>query len=577
MDHQSVVVDGMCIDWDIPIPMQDGIVLRADVFRPVEDGRYGVILSYGPYAKGMPFQDGYRDRWDRMVKAYPEVAEGTSNKYQNFELVDPEKWVPDGYVCLRIDSRGAGRSPGILEVWSPREAEDMAECIEWAAKQNWSNGKIGINGISYFAMNQWYVASRQPPSLAAICVWEGAADYYRDLSRHGGILSGFLDVWFEKQIIPIQHGVGDRGTRNPLTGETISGPETLSDAELAANRVTPGVEALQRPLDGEYYRARSPDYARITVPLLSAGNWGGTGLHPRGNFEGFTESASAEKWLEVHGNTHFSPFYINRGVELQKRFFGHFLLGKDTGWERQPKVQLQIRHPGEVFVTRAEREWPLARTQWTKYYLDAAEMMLSLEKPDAGSEVSFDALGDGVTFLLLPQEAPIEITGPVALKLFVASSTVDADLIVALRVFDPEGAEVTFIGASDPRVPVSLGWLRVSNRKLDPRQSKPYRPYHAHDEIQLLEPGEIYEVEVEIWPTCIVVPVDYRIGLTVRGKDYENDGSGPPVPNAMWPMKGIGPFTHHNPIDRPAEIFGGRTTLSVAPGREAYLLLPVIP
>ena len=113
---KSEIRDGMHIDWDAPIAVDDGVVLRADVFRPVGDGHYPVILSYGPYAKGLAFQDGYKGNWARLIKAAPEVLVGSSNTYQNWELVDPERWVPDGYACLRIDSRGAGRSPGRLDV-----------------------------------------------------------------------------------------------------------------------------------------------------------------------------------------------------------------------------------------------------------------------------------------------------------------------------------------------------------------------------------------------------------------------------------------------------------------------------
>lgn len=145
----SEIRDGMRIDWDAPIGMDDGVVLRADVFRPVVEGKYPVILSYGPYAKGLAFQEGYKGNWTRLTKAAPDVLTASSNKYQNWELVDPEKWVPDGYVCVRVDSRGAGRSPGFLDVWSPRETQDLHHCIEWAGTQPWSNGKVGINGISY--------------------------------------------------------------------------------------------------------------------------------------------------------------------------------------------------------------------------------------------------------------------------------------------------------------------------------------------------------------------------------------------------------------------------------------------
>jgi putative CocE/NonD family hydrolase len=177
--HQlkSEIRDGMRIDWDAPIVMDDGIVLRADVFRPLAEGRYPVILSYGPYAKGLAFQEGYKSAWVRMTTAYPETAQGSSNKYQNWELVDPEKWVPDGYAIVRVDSRGAGRSPGHLEVWSPREAKDLHDCVEWSGTQPWSNGKVGINGISYYAMNQWHVAPLRPPHLAALCIWESSATF----------------------------------------------------------------------------------------------------------------------------------------------------------------------------------------------------------------------------------------------------------------------------------------------------------------------------------------------------------------------------------------------------------------
>src|SRR5580658_8223236 len=143
----------MRIDWDALIATDDGVVLRADIFRPVEDGQYPVILSYGPYAKGLSFQEGYKGNWARLTKAVPDVLAGSSNKYQNWELVDPEKWVPNGYACVRVDSRGAGRSPGMLEPFAPRETRDLYECIEWAAEQPWSTGRVGLAGISYYAMN----------------------------------------------------------------------------------------------------------------------------------------------------------------------------------------------------------------------------------------------------------------------------------------------------------------------------------------------------------------------------------------------------------------------------------------
>jgi predicted acyl esterase len=574
----SDIRDGMRIDWDVPIPMDDGVVLRADLFRPVAEGRYPVVLSYGPYAKGLAFQEGYLSAWTRMTESYPETAQGSTNKYQSWELVDPEKWVPDGYACLRVDSRGAGRSPGTLDVWSPREADDLYQCVEWAGTQPWSNGKVGIDGISYYAMNQWTVAALQPPHLAALCIWEGSSDYYRELCRHGGMLSDFFFSWYPRQVASVQHGVGERGAKSSVTGELVAGPETLPEAELKKNLADCPGEALSRRLIDDYYRSRTADFAKITAPLLSAANWGGQGLHPRGNFEGFLRAGSSQKWLEVHGDTHFSHFYTNYGLGLQKRFFGHFLKGEDTGWDKQPKVQLNIRHPGEKFAVRHENEWPLARTQWTKFYLDPGTRALTHDAPGGQPRpLSYDPMGEGVTFLTAPLTHAMEITGPVAAKLTVSSASTDADLFLALRVFDPQDKEVVFIGTNDPRTPVGLGWLRASHRKTDPAQSLPYRPWHTHDEEWPLTPGEPVDVDVEIWPTCIVVPPGYRIGLTVRGKDYEYDGTDAALPHAPYPMKGVGPFTHTHPQDRPPDIFGAAVTLHFSAGNAPYLLLPVIP
>ena len=164
-------------------------------------------------------------------------------------------------------------------------------------------------------------------------------------------------------------------------------------------------------------------------------------------------------------------FYAKYGQDLQRQFFDRFLKGIDNGWEKRPKVLLQIRHPGEKFVARAENEWPLARTQWTKFYLHS-DRELDSKPPEDTATLTYATSSDGVTFSTEPLTEEMEITGPVAAKLFVSSDTTDADLFLVLRVFDPHGKEVTFIGSNDPRVPVGLGWLRASHRKLDPKETQ---------------------------------------------------------------------------------------------------------
>jgi predicted acyl esterase len=566
----------MHCEFDVAIPMDDGVVLRADVFRPPGPGPWPVLLTYGPYAKGLAFQEGYPSAWQRMVAEHPDVASGSSNRYQNWEVVDPEKWVPEGYACVRVDSRGAGRSPGFIDPFSPRETRDFHDCIEWAGVQPWSNGKVGLNGVSYFGINQWHVASLQPPHLAAMCIWEGAADWYRDMTHHGGILSTFWANWYDMQVKTVQYGLGERGARSRVTGELVCGDETLSDAQLAANRCNFGDEILAHPLDDDWHRARSPRWDKVTVPFLSAANWGGQGLHPRGNFEGFLCAASKQKWLEAHGLEHWTHFYTDYGRRLQLRFFDHFLKGIDNGQDDTPPVLLQVRHV-DRFVERTEQAWPIPRTRWTKLHLDPSAGTLEARPPSVAASHAFDAMGDGITFLAPPCARETEVTGPLALRIVVSSTTTDADLFAVFRVFTPDLREVVFMGAIDPHTPVAQGWLRASHRALDPALSTEWRPYHRHDRPEPLVPGTPVVLDIELWPTSIVVPAGHRLALTVRGRDYEWQASpGARLSNFKNELKGCGPFLHDDPRDRPRSVFAGRTTLHAGPGHESWLLLPVI-
>jgi predicted acyl esterase len=565
----------MQIDWDVPVTMDDGLQLRADVFRPEDGGRYPVIMSHGPYGKWLAFQDGFARQWAQLAAEHPDALEGSSNRYQAWETADPEKWVPDGYVVIRVDSRGAGRSPGFLDIFSARETRDYYECIEWAARQPWSSGKVGLLGVSYYAINQWQVAALNPPHLTAICPWEGGSDFYRDFTRHGGILNIFVRQWYPPQVAGVQHGVGERGPRHRLTGGLCAGPETLDEQQLRASRADTPAEVQQRQLLDEYYAERSPDLSLITVPVLSAANWAHH-LHTRGNFEGYLRASSRHKWLEAHGLQHWVEFYTDYGVALQKRFFGHFLKGEDTGWTDQPAVQLKVRQVDGSFTQRAADQWPLAETRWTRLYLDVAGGRLASDAAGDAGSASFDALGEGLEFWTGPLADAVELTGPAAARLVVSSSSTDADVFLTLRVQDPAGCDVCFPSGQDPRGCVGYGWLRASHRATDPARSYPWRPWHSHDRQQPLTPGEPAELDVEIWPTSVLIPAGYRFGVSVQSRDFCWPGEGP-WPTAFGvPMRGHGVFWHDDQADRPQEIFGGCTTLWSGGERPSYLLLPVI-
>jgi uncharacterized protein len=574
---KSEIRDNMRVEIDVPLVADDGVVLRADVFRPIEDGEYPTIASQGAYGKNLQFQEPpYTKLWEDMCERYPDVPEGSTNRYQAWEVCDPEKWVPHGYAVLRIDSRGAGRSDGFMNCFTTREAHDYRDWIEWCGEQPWSNGKVGLLGISYFAVNQWRVAELQPEHLAAICPWEGANDWYRDTNRHGGIHSTFLGKWFPVQATYVQYGLGSRGARNQDLEVNVSGDVDLSDEELAANRGDIESEVLEHRFDDQYYRDRSADLSKVEVPLLSAGNWGGQGLHNRGNVRGYMHSASEEKYLEIHGHEHWTLFYTDWGVDLQRRFFDWYLKGAGDWKTEQAPVTLQVRYAGERFVERAEREFPLARTAWTKLHLEAERSSLTWDAPEEERSASYRAFGAGLTFLTPPFEEEMEITGPLSCRLWMSNSTTDTDVFLALRLLDPDGNEVTWHGANEPKAPLSLGWLRASHRELDPEMSTPWMPYHPHQREQPLTPGEAYPLEIEIWTTSIVIEPAYQLALTVLGRDWDHGQGGVPS-HLNIEMHGSGLWNHDDPRERPADPYDSEVTILTGGEHQSYLLLPVIP
>src|SRR5208282_4106004 len=371
-------------------------------------------------------------------------------------------------------------------------------------------------GISYFAINQWFVANLKPPSLKAIIPWEGFADLYRDALYHGGILSLFMTDWYTAHML---HHVLGCASRHLPDGWQVN---TL-------------YFWLHNNLDSGAFRGAQAQWDKINVPMLSVGNWSGMGLHLRGNTEAFMRAATPHKKLRIHLGSHVHPFYTEDGRRDQIRFFDYWLKGINNGVMSEPPVRLAIRTGGDEFEWRHEREWPLARTRWTKLFLDLSQPppqdaavagRLEENKPAqtasrtyaasslgsmgstsaAASQVMGGGIKPGMRISLdtSPLAADTEITGPLAAVLWVSSSSEDMDLFLTLRNFDPDGDDVMETGQQGAPVPVAKGWLRVSHRELDPELSLPYRPYHRHERRQLLKAGEIVRVEVEIWPTSMV-------------------------------------------------------------------------
>ncbi len=317
----------------------------------------------------------------------------------------------------------------------------------------------------------------------------------------------------------------------------------------------------QHELDGPFYRERSAHWDQVKVPFLSVGNWGNREIHVRGNTEGFMRAASQDKRLRMHTGTHIGPFYRLEARLDQMRYFDYWLKGIDNGLPNDPRVKLAIRTSATEEEWRFEHEWPLARTVWTKFYLDARDGSLRPHAPTAAGAISYSAQGPrtdafrGAQFLSEPFAADTEITGPVALKLWVSSTVDDMDLFAALHVIDPDGNEVLFPNGQNELMAASKGWLRVSQRKLDPALSRPWRPYHAHDEVQKLIPGAPVEVEVEILPISNIVRKGYRVRIDLLPWDDRKTR-----------------YSHDNRVNQ-----RGENSIHTGGGRECYLLLPIVP
>ncbi len=488
LDPRMEKAEGMIIEYDVAVPMRDGKKIYIDVYRPEIEGEYPVLIAWGPYGK-----------FGRVKYSYlgnTGLNDEDFNKYTKFEAADPVYWCRNGYIIINADQRGSWNSEGELTFMSPQEVEDCYDLIEWAGTQSWSNGKVGMHGVSYLAWTQWKVAAAHPPHLAAINPWEGVSDFYRELATHGGI------------------------------PETLFGRMWQGSVCFSTTRVEDFVEMEKRhPLFDDYWASKNADLSQITVPAFVVASWTDHGLHNRGTLEGFKKIASKDKWLIVHGRKKWWHFYQKENVEKQRQFFNRFLKGIDNHVKDWPKITLEIREKYYVGNLRTESQWPLARTKYVKLFLSARDGRLSKSafKKEAQVRYSVNDLNDktkNAKFEFQFNEKT-ELTGYMKLKLYVqADGSDDMDLFVAIEKIDRAGYIVPFpfFGNHDDG-PVALGWLRVSHRELDAEKSTPYQPYHKHQREIKLKAGEIVPVEIEIWPSSTLFDKGEKLRLLVQGSD----------------------------------------------------------
>jgi len=523
-DYISTVRDGLVIERNCTVRLRDGTEILVDLYRPEgADRGVPILLAWGPYGKHALSNHVF---WPRSG-----VEPEWLSPLTPFEGPDPVWWGSHGYGIAVADPRGAWLSGGDFHHNGIQEAEDCADTIEWLGSLPWSNGRVGMTGVSYLAAIQYLVAPLRPGPLAALNPWEGFSDWYREFAYHGGIL------------------------------ETNFLPRASDNIRFSLGRTEDTWENVQaHPLIDDYWRSKELDLEGIVQPAYVVASWSDQGLHLRGTIEAWRRMASPEKWLEVHGQKKWAHYYRPESRRRQLAFFDHFLRERPTSLAAWPKVRIEVRERHGVAEERAEAEWPLARTRHEALHLDAHGGRLSPEAGEA-AELRYDAREGRACFDRTFDQAT-ELTGHASLRLWVeAEGSDDMDLFVALQKLDAEGNEVGFtFYAFYESGPIALGWLRASHRALDAAASTPERPVHLHTHEEPLTPGVPVPVDIEIWPFSVRFAPGETLRLVIAGKDiYE-------------PEEGVQlPFPLHRQTRN-----AGTHVLHTGAERDSFLLLPFV-
>jgi uncharacterized protein len=487
----KVATPNMRIIRDLHVPMRDGSYLSANLYLPTGPGPFPVLLCLHPARKDKLCKNGYVHIQFRFARQPGQISISDET---SFEAPDPDFWVPNGYAFLNIDKRGFGISPPGDKpqmYWGDGEIQDIYDAIEWAGVQDWSNGNVGMLGVSYLAMNQYRTAALHPPHLKAICPWEGVSDLYREFFFYGGVPEeGFVKFLFGR-LRTFGHGPDI---------ESIRAAHTLRD---------------------DYWKSLAVPYEKITVPILNCINFGTHMLHARGSARIHGRTSSEHKWLYTHRTGEWTAFYSPDANALMLKFFDYFLKGIDNGMLQHPKVRLEVREFAQhVTEVRDEDQWPLGNISWTPLYLDTRRHRLTTDPVVGPSVASFD-LAKGSTAFSYVFDRDTEIVGPMQLTVHVELERCDdAYLFAGLQKYH-HGKEVSFEGTYGfENDIVSKGALRVALRSVNKDLSLPYWPEYDFDTPKPVGPGEIVQLVFQLEAAATYYRRGDELRLTIQGRNF---------------------------------------------------------
>jgi predicted acyl esterase len=522
--HELRQVHDLEVERNVAIPLRDGVRIFADVYRPVARRTdLPLLLSWSPYGKhGLS---------NKVFWPHSGVDPSWLSALTPFEGPDPVFWGARGYAVAIVDPRGAWQSEGDFHHHGRQEAEDCYDAIQWLAQQPWSNGRIGMTGVSYLAVVQYLAASLRPPALAAINPWEGFSDFYREFAHHGGIPeTGFL-------------------------------PRAAQSTQYSLHRYEDTLANVRaHPLIDDFWHSKEIDLEAIITPAYVVASWSDQGLHLRGTLEAWRRMRARDKWLEIHGQKKWAHYYRPESRERRVAFFGHYLQQQRTALPAWPRVRLEVRERAGVAIERTAAEWPLARTEYRQLWLDAARGALAPARPQQPARVAYDAAEGRASFDVRFAE-DTELTGYMKLRLWMeAEGADDMDVFVAVQKLAVDGTQVgfTFYAFHDDG-PVALGWLRASHRALDAERSTAWQPVHLHRGEDPLPRGRPVALDIEIWPSATLFRAGETLRVVVQGSDIYTD-SPPQLP-----------FARHTELRN-----AGRHVIHTGGEHDSHLLVPHI-
>lgn len=506
--------------YDVEIPMSEGYALTANIFRSRKRHAAGekdpVVMCAHPYDNhlipalnktplgGPPHQY----RFVRQGGKTPKFSTQTS-----WESPDPNFWVPAGYTLINLNLPGFANSGGPASIFSQHQGRCYREAIAWAGDQEWSNGAVGLSGVSYLAISQYYAAATPdgetaPQALKCIIPWEGFSNIYHDVMCRGGVPEvGFMNFWWHTEV---------KGPMNNSLEEYLATEGTLPMAALGAH-----------PFYDDYWQAKIPALENIRVPMLVCASFSDHELHTYGSLRAFEKAKSDQKWLYTHRSGKWTEFYKPEVSALQKEFMDHFLKGADTQFGDCPPVRIEVRSArDEVTEVRWEDAWPLTNTNYTPLYLQK-KGRLDLHPMSGESDVAYDAVsGQAVFDFTFPEDT--ELTGYMKLRLWVSARAKNKkdqppDDILLCCFVDKRGRSgrsVRFYGTGGQHKDMlSRGYGRAAWRALNEEDSTPWHPVPLGTKDEKLAPGEVVPIEIAICPSSTFFAKGERLRLIVSATD----------------------------------------------------------